>query len=86
MEILENAVKEGRSALSEYESKQVLETYHIPVTRERTVTDVNGLRAAMEEIGFPPCVKRVFTRYCPQNGKRVDPGGYQERRRGARSL
>ena len=57
MEILQKAQSGGRTALSEYESKQVLEAYHIPVTRERTVTDENGLRAAMEEIGFPLVLK-----------------------------
>ncbi len=57
MEILKKAISEGRKTLSEYESKQVLEKYHIPTTRERTVTDENGLRAAMEEIGFPLVLK-----------------------------
>ncbi|MBT3260478.1 MAG: carboxylate--amine ligase, partial [Deltaproteobacteria bacterium] len=57
MKVLQKAAEEGRAALSEYESKQVLEAYHIPVTRERTVTDENGLRAAMEEIGFPLVLK-----------------------------
>ncbi len=57
MEILKKAISEGRKALSEYESKQVLESYHIPITRERTVTNEDGLRAAMEDIGFPLVLK-----------------------------
>ena len=69
MEILENAVKEGRNALSEYESKQVLEAYHIPVTRERTVIDEDGLRAAMEEIGFPLVLKGCSSNIAHKTGK-----------------
>ena len=69
MEILENAVKEGRNALSEYESKQVLEAYHIPVTRERTVTDEEGLRAAMGEIGFPLVLKGCSPDIAHKTGK-----------------
>lgn len=57
MEVLQKAADEGRSSLSEYESKQVLEAYHIPITRERTVNDEDGLRTAMEEIGFPLVLK-----------------------------
>ena len=34
MEIIENALKQGRTALSEYESKMLLASYKIPVTRE----------------------------------------------------
>jgi hypothetical protein len=33
MNLIEKAVKKGRSALSEYESKQVLAQYDVPCTR-----------------------------------------------------
>ena len=69
MEILEKAVSEGRKTLSEYESKQVLKGYHIPVTRERTVTDEDGLRAAIEEIGFPLVLKGCSSNIAHKTGK-----------------
>jgi acetyl-CoA synthetase (ADP-forming) len=69
MKVLQKAAEEGRAALSAYESKQVLEAYHIPVTRERTVTDENGLRAAMEEIGFPLVLKGCSSNIAHKTGK-----------------
>ncbi len=57
MEIIEKALKEGRTTLSEYEAKQVLASYHIPVTREILVEDEKGLSKAAEEIGYPLVLK-----------------------------
>ncbi len=57
MEILEKAKKEGRSILSEYESKQVLASYKIPVTREILVTSDDELAKATQEIGYPLVLK-----------------------------
>ena len=57
VEIVDRARQQGRSALSEYESKQVLAAYGIPVTREILVEDSGGLDAAIGEIGFPLVMK-----------------------------
>jgi len=57
MEIIENAVKEGRSTLSEFESKQVLTAYQIPVTKEITASDTDALLKAANEIGYPLVLK-----------------------------
>lgn len=57
MELIERAVKEGRKTLSEYESKQLLASYRIPVTREQLVTNADELRSALEEMGFPLVLK-----------------------------
>ena len=81
MEVLQKAADEGRSTLSEYGSKQVLEAYHIPITRERTVTDEDGLRAAMEEIGFPLVLKGCSSNIAHKTGKgliRVDIRNVEE--------
>jgi acyl-CoA synthetase (NDP forming) len=57
MEIIAKALEEGRNTLSEYESKQVLSAYGIPVTREVLVTDIQGLVSAATEIGYPLVLK-----------------------------
>lgn len=57
MEVIEKAVSEGRSALSEYESKLVLASYGVPVTRERLVSDIQDLDTALGEIGYPVVMK-----------------------------
>ncbi len=54
---VEAALSEGRSALSEYESKQVLGCYGIPVTREVLVTDERSLGPALDKIGYPLVMK-----------------------------
>lgn len=57
MEIIENAIKQGRTTLSEYESKQILTSYRIPVTRDVLVHDINDLLSACQEVGFPLVLK-----------------------------
>ena len=57
MNLIEKAVKEGRSALSEYESKQVLAEYGVPCTRETLVTTLAELDSAAGKIGFPLVLK-----------------------------
>lgn len=55
--IIEKAQGEGRHTLSEYEAKQVLFAYQIPVTREIMIEDRNELSRAVGEIGFPLVMK-----------------------------
>jgi len=57
MKIIEKALEERRTSLSEYEAKQVLATYQIPVAREILVDDVKDLVNAAEEIGYPVVFK-----------------------------
>lgn len=57
MKIIEKAVKEGRSTLSEYESKQVLAAYKIAVTKEVLVEKAADLPKATKKIGFPLVMK-----------------------------
>jgi acyl-CoA synthetase (NDP forming) len=56
-DIIEKALKEGRSTLSESESKKLLRAYGLPVTKETEVADEAGLTAAVREIGFPLVLK-----------------------------
>jgi acyl-CoA synthetase (NDP forming) len=55
--IINNALQEGRKALSEYESKQVLVAYDIPVTREILLADKTQVQKAGEKIGYPLVMK-----------------------------
>lgn len=57
MDVIETALREGRTVLSEHESKEVLRAYGIPVTKEREACDEEGFREALAEIGFPLVIK-----------------------------
>jgi len=57
MEMITKALAEGRNTLSEYESKQLLSAYGIPVTREVLVSDIQGLVGAAADIGYPLVLK-----------------------------
>ena len=57
MKIIEKALKEGRTTLSEYESKRVLAEYQIPVTKELLVDDIRDLTRAAQETGYPVVLK-----------------------------
>ena len=56
-QIIQVARKEGRKTLSEYEAKQVLAAYDIPVTREILVAERPALADALGEIGYPLVMK-----------------------------
>ena len=57
MDVIEKAIKEGRNALSEHESKEILRSYGIPVTKEMEVRDRKGVVKAAGDIGFPLVLK-----------------------------
>ncbi len=57
MEIIEKALREGRTSLSEYDSKRLLSLYDIPVAREMPALDRSGLLDAAREIGYPVVLK-----------------------------
>jgi acetate---CoA ligase (ADP-forming) subunit beta len=56
-QLLEEAVKKGQVALSEYESKKLLADYGIPITNERLAKTADEAKAAAEEIGYPVVLK-----------------------------
>lgn len=55
--IIDKALGEGRTVLSEHESKKLLSAYGIPVTRETEVTELDNLISATREIGYPLVMK-----------------------------
>jgi acetyl-CoA synthetase (ADP-forming) len=57
VEVIKKALADGHRTLTEYESKQVLKKYGIPVTREIEVDNRESLTEAIREIGFPLVLK-----------------------------
>ena len=56
-QILETVMSQKRTVLSEYESKQILSAYQIPITREFLVNTESELIHAANEIGYPLVLK-----------------------------
>ncbi len=57
MDIIDRALSQSRTTLTEYESKQVLAEYGIPVTAEVLVEHRDALADACARIGFPLVMK-----------------------------
>ena len=57
MDIIKKALARGDKTLSEFDSKQLLKAYDIPVTHEMEVQDLEGLRKAVQDVGFPLVLK-----------------------------
>ncbi len=55
--LIQKAKAEGRKALSEYESKQFLAAFGIPVCREVLVPDADAAAAEAVKTGFPVALK-----------------------------
>jgi acetyltransferase len=55
--LIEAARAEGRTILTEYESKDILEAYGIPVTPSKIATTVDEAVAASDAIGYPVVLK-----------------------------
>lgn len=60
--ILEKAFSEGRNTLSEHESKELIKSYGIPVTREIEVRNLQQLKEAVKTIRFPLVMKSSSSR------------------------
>jgi len=57
MKIIDEAIGKGQTALSEFESKQLLASYGIPVTREALVENEENLIKTAGDIGYPVVIK-----------------------------
>ena len=57
MKIIDEAIEKGQTALSEFESKQLLASYRIPVTRETLVENEENLIKTAGDIGYPIVIK-----------------------------
>ena len=57
MDIIKKALDEGRNMLSEHESKKLLKAYGIPVTKEQIARNIEELKQAASDIGYPIVLK-----------------------------
>lgn len=57
MEVLEKALKKKQATLSEFDSKQLLKSYGVPVTREYLVKSAKDAVARAAELGYPVVLK-----------------------------
>ena len=57
MNLIDDAVKSGKSALNEHEAKRFLAGFGVPVSRETLVPDEAGALKAAREIGYPVVLK-----------------------------
>jgi acetyltransferase len=74
-ELISNARAEGRTTLSEPESKELLDAYGIPVAETRVATTADEAVAAAEDIGYPVVVKllsHTITHKSDVGGVRLD--------------
>ncbi len=55
--IIEKALRNGQNALSEHDSKVLLENYDVPVTREYLVKSAGEAIQAANELGYPVVLK-----------------------------
>ncbi len=57
MDIIGNAIDNGQKTLSEHESKLVLESYNIPITREMVLETGQDVKLAIQNVGLPMVMK-----------------------------
>jgi acetyltransferase len=69
--LLRNIAQEGRTILTEAESKQLLEFYSIPVVKTRVAKTVDEASAAAHSIGYPVVLKLLS----PDITHKSDAGG-----------
>ncbi len=61
MNVIEKALVEGRLTLDEHESKQLLSSFGIPVTREIVARDAVEAASFAAQVGFPVVLKALGT-------------------------
>ncbi len=71
LKIIDKVRREGRSTLTEYESKKVLASYDFPVTKEKLARDEEEAIKFAEEIGYPMVLKIIS----PEIPHKSDVGG-----------
>lgn len=55
--LINKALKSGHGALSEYDSKRLLASYGVPITKEKLVTNATAAKMAADRLGYPVVLK-----------------------------
>ena len=55
--IIRNAIAENKKVLTEFEAKEFLNEFKLPITSQKLVDDIDGAKTAAKEIGFPIVMK-----------------------------
>jgi len=87
--LVARSLREGRTLLTEPESKELLAAYDIPTVLTRIVRDSAGLAAAAGSIGYPVAVKILspdISHKSDVGGVALDIGSPQELERAARTM
>jgi len=71
MNVLKKAIINGQSSLSEYESKQILSAYQIPVVKEILVDNNKDFINALKETGYPLVLKGCSPRITHKTEKNL---------------
>lgn len=61
MDLIKEALSRGRPALTEHESKQLLQAYGIPVNQEQVAMDAESAVSSAAGLGFPVVLKAAGT-------------------------
>lgn len=69
MKILNKALSENRSVLTEYEAKKVLAEYGIPTSKEILVDSETAFMEAVRNIGFPMVIKGCDPKFVHKSEK-----------------
>ncbi|NPA48120.1 MAG: acetyl-CoA synthetase [Thermococci archaeon] len=71
LKVIEGVLKEGRKNMVEYEAKQVLKAYGLPVPYEKLATTVDEAIAYAGEIGYPVAMKLMSPQILHKSDARV---------------
>src|SRR5579864_521445 len=87
--LIERAREAGRTLLTEYESKQVLEAYHIPTVRTLVAASADEAVNFARQLGFPVVLKlhsETVTHKTDVSGVKLDLAGEAEVRAAFESI
>ncbi|AFK23288.1 acetate--CoA ligase family protein [Pyrococcus sp. ST04] len=71
VKVIEEVLKQGRTAMVEYEAKQVLKAYGLPVPEEKLAKTLDEALVYAKEIGYPVAMKLMSPQILHKSDARV---------------